>query len=84
MFGALKVNLHVSEYIWVTLIAARHQHKQRDLRLCEDLSEKENLGENKLRGKLRNISWSLLTVRTWINHTKPMMENSLVKLLNMD
>lgn len=78
------MNLDVSEYLWVTLTAARHQHKQRDLRHCEDLSKNKNLGEKKLRGRLRNISWYLLTVWTWINHTKPMMENSLVKLLNMD
>lgn len=49
MFGALKVNLHMHEYLWVTLIAARHQQKERDLRLCEDLSKNKNLGGNKQR-----------------------------------
>lgn len=55
MFGALKANLRVNEYLWVTLIATHDHHKQRDLRLCEDLSKNENLGEKKLRGKLRNF-----------------------------
>lgn len=45
---------------WVPMgnqIAAHDQHKQWDIRLREDLSKNENVGENKPRGKLRNISW---------------------------
>lgn len=45
---------------WVPMgnqIAAHDQHKQQDVCLHEDLSKNENVGENKPKGKLRNISW---------------------------
>lgn len=61
-------------------ITAHNQHKE----FMRTRQRRKMLMKINREGSWEKFPGFLLTTRTWTNHIKPMMENSLLKLLNMD